>query len=511
MVFLFFFLFLMLGLGIYRDYGVSSDEITSRDNGIVSLKYAVLGNQQLLTYRDRDYGPAFEMFLVVVEVCLGLTGNLRQIILLRHLMVFLLFFAAAICFYHLCKYRFKSRWIALAGCLFLIISPRIFADSFINTKDSVCLSLFVISIFTLVRLSERKTALRLFIHALVSALLIDVRLAGLLVPALTVVYLSLDVSGKGSDPQEIKRGVLTILGYLFCAGALVILFWPLLWNDPLADFLRAWRGMTHFTRWDLASLYMGQYCKGSRLPWHYLPVWIAISTPVSYILLFLSGCFFFARQLFVRSVRGFDRQWVIDLICVLWFFLPLTAVIAFRSVVYDAWRQFFFVYPAFLIIGLAGLVRLSGIIRCLRDKRISRFISTACILFLAFDLANVVRFMVKNHPYQNLYFNILAGNRIKDNFELDSYPQSYRKALEYILSHDKREAVKVYANQPPALIFSSWILPARERKRLVFVEAEKEADYFIGNYRLHKEEYPYKDEVYSLKIEGVRVLGVYRL
>jgi hypothetical protein len=519
-VFVFFILFGMLGLNIYKDYGVANDEIASRDNGIVSLKYAVLGNQQLLTYKDRDYGPAFEMFLVILEVCLGLTGNLRQIILFRHLMVFLLFFTAVICFYNLCKYRFKSRWIALIGCLFLIISPRIFTDSFVNTKDSVCLSLFVINIFTLFWLAEKKTFSRAAVHALVTALLIDVRLIGLLVPALTVIYLGLDSAERLFNHQKMKKTGLILLFYLFITGSMVILFWPFLWNNPLGNFLLAWKNMIRFVRWGKHTsvyntvLYMGQYWKSLQIPWHYLPVWIAITTPLSYILFFISGCLFFVRSLFVNRVQFFERERRIDLICLLWFFLPLTAVIVFKSVVYDAWRQFFFIYPAFLLIALGGLVQLFKVNRCQPDKLRPRLINTAFILFLAFDLLNVSRFMVKSHPFQSFYFNILAGNdfqRIKENFELDYYGQSYRKALEYILSHDRREAIKVYANQPVSLIFNSWVIPGQEKKRLVFVEEEARADYFISNYRWHKEEYPYKNEFYSIKIEGVKILVVYRI
>jgi len=44
-------------------------------------------------------------------------------------------------------------------------------------------------------------------------------------------------------------------------------------------------------------LYMGDYIRGGSLPWHYLPVWMAISTPISYLLFFILGLVLYLWQL----------------------------------------------------------------------------------------------------------------------------------------------------------------------------------------------------------------------
>ena len=48
------------------------------------------------------------------------------------------------------------------GSLFLILSPRIFAHSFYNSKDLAFLSFFIISIYTMVRYLEEKTLASIF-------------------------------------------------------------------------------------------------------------------------------------------------------------------------------------------------------------------------------------------------------------------------------------------------------------------------------------------------------------
>ena len=40
--------------------------------------------------------------------------------------------------------------------------------------------------------------------------------------------------------------------------------------------------------------------------------------------------------------------------------------------------------------------------------------------------------MYSNHPFQNVYFNILAGKKFNERFEMDYWGISNKNALEYI-------------------------------------------------------------------------------
>ena len=509
-VFLCFAVFLCIGIIIFRAYGVSCDEGAQRITGILALKYAVRGDQNLLIHENRDYGPVFEMFLVGIEATLNLTGNPRVVYLMRHLFTFLLFYAALFFFYLLCKYRFQSWKIGLLGCLFLIFSPRIFADSFYNVKDIPCLSLFIISIYTLTRYLDKKTPLRAFLHALICALLIDIRIAGIVVPFLTVIFFIIDILTTKQIKKRLKE---TIPGFLIYASFLIffiILFWPTLWKNPLHNFLTAMRNMAHF-RWDISVLYLGNYISNSKLPWHYIPVWIAITTPLSYTACFIIGCFVSARQ-FLRDPAQFYFSKKPDLIFILWFFLPLAAVAVSKPILYDGWRQMFFVYPAFLLLSLAGLIALFRFIKSKFQGLSYNFITIILIIFVATGLIDSAKFMLKYHPFQNLYFNILAGKNmqeVKNNFELDYWGLSCRKAMEYILKNDSDKAIKIYVADSIGTMNANILFPA-DSKRLVFVKNPDEAKYFLSTYRWHRGEYPYKDEYFSIKIGGAKIVVVYR-
>jgi hypothetical protein len=122
--------------------------------------------------------------------------------------------------------------------------------------------------------------------------------------------------------------------------------------------------------------------------------------------------------------------------------------------------------------------------------------------------------MVKYHPHQYVYGNILAGRdkrRAKYQFALDYWGLSYRKALEHILRNDKDKIIKVFAADYKFGKNNTDILPSEDRKRLVYVKNPDEAKYFLGNYLYCKGEYPYKEEYFSIKFGEAKFMVVYKL
>ena len=509
LVFLFFAFYLFLGIAVFDDYGVSWDEDFSRSNGEVSVKYALYGDEQLFTHWERYHGPVFEMFLYLAEMALGITGNARAAYLMRHLAIFLLFYTGVWFFYLLCKRRFGSWKIGLLGCLFLVTSPRIFAHSFYNSKDIAFLSLFIISTYTLLRYLDKKTLQRATIHALACALLIDVRIMGLIVPVLTLVFAASDLRVKGVTQKGRQAG--SLLLYAVLLPPLVVLFWPTLWPDPLGNFIQAIKQMKSFP-WEAPVLYLGNYVKAAELPWHYIPVWLVITTPVLYTLCFFVGCFVEIRSM-LEGWAGFYRARREDLIYLLWFFLPLAVVIGGGMVLYDSWRHMFFIYPAFLVLSLVGLVSMYAYVRQAVKGRVFKLASALFVFAVIINLVPASVIMVRYHPHENVFFNWLAGkdmDEIKQRFELDYWGLSCRKGLEYILANDPAEEIRILVATPPG-VKNAVLIPPEDRKRFVFVENQNEADYYMSDYRWHRGEYDLENEFYSIKIGGAKILVVYKM
>ncbi len=169
--------------------------------------------------------------------------------------------------------------------------------------------------------------------------------------------------------------------------------------------------MSHF-RWESSVLYYGEMVKSTKLPWTYIPVWFGISNPITYLSTGLIGLFLLSIH-FIQNPNLFysnskQRNNLLYLFC---FLAPVLLIIILHSVLYDGWRQLFFVYPALALLSIYFL-------SFLYQK--SKFI-TILIASLAFIFA--LNFMIRSHPYQNVFFSKLVNHdkneHLRKIFEMD--------------------------------------------------------------------------------------------
>jgi hypothetical protein len=499
-----FILFLILGVSVYKDYGVSFDEPSQRIlNGIVNYNYIVHGNyNELIKSNEKYHGPAFEILLVVAEKILNLTDS-REICLMRHLLTFFTFALGVLFFYLICLRFLKNEIIGIIGCTFLVLSPRIFAESFYNSKDIVFLAFIIINIYTALLFAERKTFTTAFFHALVTAFVIDIRVTGIIIPVISSLILIIDLFTN----QETRKMKSVIAGctYLIITAGVVILFWPVLWKNPVHHFINAIAEMSHY-HWKGKVLYMGEFISAEKLPWHYIPVWFFITTPLLYFILFFSGIVIFFRSLFKEGFSELMKSHLM-IVNLTIFFIPLLAVIFLHSVVYDSWRHLYFIYPSFLLVGLVGLQK---IIERITAKRVAKIIVYG---FLSVSLISTSFAMIRLHPFENVYFNSLAGKNmegIKQNFEMDYWGLSYKDGLNYILDHDSDSIVKIYPDNYSGQVNSD-ILTKDKRQRIKFTDSVEEAKYFISNFRWHPEQFSIEKEFFSIKAGDSDILVVYKI
>ena len=500
----FFLVFLALGVSLYQDYGISWDEPVQRRYGQAVFDYVRLGSPDLSEDPERYYGPIFELGLVGAEHLLGLE-DVRSVYFLRHLMTFSLFFLGVFFFFLLCRSLFGSWKLGLLGAFCLILSPRVFAHAFYNSKDIPFMVLFIISGWTLLVFLDRKTLPTAFGHAVACSLLIGVRVLGVFVPVMTASFFLIDLLLRA---KRSLRPFLVLGIYLLCVSLLTILIWPTLWTDPLGQFLAAFRQMSHYP-WEGDVLYFGAYIKSVALPWHYIFVWVGLTTPLVYLFFFGLGLLSTLKKVgssplqFYQSSKGL-------LYVGAWLLLPILSILVLRSVLYDGWRQVFFLYPAFLILGLAG-VRQVLIWQQECSGKITSSIALGILILSFVYLGSIPVSMIRSHPYQNVYFNRLAGrmSHVAQQFEMDYWGLAYRRGLEQVLQQDPSPKIPILAANFPG-IANSYLLPASERERLIFVQDPKDAKYFITNFRWQKTPYNLP-EFYSVKVRDTAIVTVYRL
>ena len=517
---LFFVVYGTLALWIIKDYGVSADEMTQRAIGQTSLYYVahvlnwgfLLGNTPrlpnpeslFLALRDRDYGVAFEfpaeLLIRVFDI------NDSSAYLFRHYLTFTIFFVAVYFFYQLVRYRFGSVSWGLLGALLFILSPRFFGDSFFNNKDIVFASFYLIAIYTLVQLLARPTIARAAWHALACALAIDTRIVGVVLPVITtgafLVY-SFSLHQLGLR----RLGVLAF--YLTLLAVLVIGFWPWLWVNPVEHFLTAFKNMAHF-RHGADMVFFGDIISARNLPWHYIPVWVGITTPVLYLALMGLGLGELIRKIWKTKI-WMPLSWslVQDALFAMLSLGPLLAVIVLHSILYNGWRQMYFIYAPILLIALLGLKTIWDL------SSHHRYWRYGIAGLLMVSLSHTSYWMIRYHPHQYLYFNNFAG-KFAQRFDVDYGGTSYQVLLEKILRQDTNKTYSVFPLyhlwQINYFVGSQGLKPA-EYRRLINDRAEACSDYIITIVRGNRQQYSQKPEFEvfdELVIDGQTVYTTFK-
>ena len=500
----FFLVLLIVGIMIYRDFGITWDTPVQQQLGELNYRFIFLKDPALLNYVNRYYGPLFELFLYIMTRGLAV----RELNFMQHLLTFLSFYAGTLAFYFLSKKIFKDWRLGLAGCVMLVLSPRIFSDSFYNTKDIPFLAAFILAILTLVWVSEHPTWFRFLIHALASAICVAFRLQGVLILALTAAFIGITFFKETSKSNRL-RIVWSAGLYLLITLAFVVLFFPVLWTDPLGGLVNGLKEMGNFPWSGGSVLYRGLLVDATNLPWHYVPVWIVITTPLVISVFFVIGI---GSQIWsmMRKPRELFMTQSSFLLALLWLLAPVLAVILLHSTLYDSWRHMFFIYPAYVLIALYGL---NSMLHLNVKPSLKKHFIAVVWLGLAVGLAFPLSFMIRYHPHENVYFNRLAGSdyeTIKEHYEMDYWGLGYYQALEYIVTNDPRPQIKViYDNYPVKA--NATILNPEDGMRLKFVGKDvTDADYFITNFRWHPQEYDYP-LFYSINVEGASIITVYKL
>jgi hypothetical protein len=409
-----------------------------------------------------------------------------------------------VCFYDLCRRSFPNPWIAVAGVAIVATSPRIFADAFYNVKDLVFLSAYLVALWTLVLLRERPTPARAALHGFASALAVDIRVMGVLVPCMTVAFLAVDVARRrGADRRRVLRAFAI---YAPVAAAVLVLLWPRLWANPVVHLYRALVDNGRF-EWHHEMLFGGTILRRGEVPALYVPVWIAITTPLPYLALIAAGVAITLGRV-VRAPFARASSRAVDVLAIVGGIVPVLAVIALRARLYDGWRHLYFVYPMLVLCGLNALDAAVAADWRYRGRRVGVAVAAgAAVLAVLF----AVETLALLHPYENVYFNRLAGPSmavVKTRFDLDYWGLTFRRGLEYVARHDRRPAVVVSVSNPAGLAAAA-LLPAADRERLRFTDTQ-DWDYFVTNYRWHPGDYPLPDEVFALRYEDAKLLSVFR-
>ena len=534
--------FAAIGAPLTDDYGIAYDEPLQRDIAQGNLRYILGDADALPLYELRYYGAAFEMPLLLAERALRLDDS-RDRYMLRRLLTHLFFLCGAFACYALAYRMFNSAPLALIAMLLFLLHPRIYAHSFFNSKDSPFLAAFMIALYLIHRAFAKNSVWAFALLGICVGLMTNVRIMGaMLVPAVLGMRVcdAFCADGQGIYGGRGWRMRVLATGAAFAAAfaAAFYVSTPYLWNSPLAliDAIAQFRDHPGV----LDPLFQGVRYRSGELPWHYIPVWVWITTPPITLLFAAAGATVVIWRAAVSpasAIRNGDARFGLLLIASA--ALPVIAMAAIDARLNGAWRQAHFIYAPLCVLAAWGLrdalrapeIRLTRAVRSRFSRRgAARFalppqISLALCARLAIcgaaaaGLAAAAIAIIQLHPHQHIYFNFFVDRetpeRLRKEYTMDYWGLASLQGAQYLLELHPSGPIFVdkgiWGHNAPI-----YLLPESELYRiLVDANADDAESYHIvsqdelGGDELDDPRYAEMPQIYAVKIYNSAIMAVY--
>lgn len=498
--------FAVIGVFGVDDYGLSVDEAGQRNRRIfqAGLYFDLLGltdyaprsayeYDEQIDIKNLYYGTAAQYPLFLLEYLPHEMGHETLFYWrLVHLYLHALFLVSAYCFYKLLGLIGIKDKISVFVSILYLLYPRIYAHSFYNIKDTLFLSLFVIATYLMFSYDKKPSKRRLFAFSIFTALAINTRVMGVLIPVFYVLWTAV-------KPIDIRKKLLLILRYGVLVLLLLHIIWPLLWYQPLVGIFNAFIKFSKYDDWNSRIIFNGNLIKGSELPFYYIPVWIAISSPLNYLAGWLGGLLT-TIILVIKYKRAYN---IFPLFVII---VSYVAIIVFNSTLYGDWRHVYFIYPSLMLL-------YAFLLQEIYKYSSKLFYVSILALFLSFSIQ--LRWMITYHPNHYVYFNVFAGDW-DEKWDRDYWRVSLKPTLEALVDLEKpkgEEKLKIYKDH--LVYMNSWVLPPRKQLYFSFVDDKNEADYIFYDYRF-KTGSPHKIiennfiNYLNYEVEGKVIMSVYK-
>ena len=429
------FVFLVVELAVMNDYGLTWDFHFHFFGGGKLLGYSWQKlESRPLPYVEPDprnawtlpYGPL--MSIPPVASFLILYQNTRLLAFDNaYNLPIILWGAIGVAVLYLFLDEAFGKRVALLGALFLALTPRYVGDLHNNMKDVPSAVSFALNIWLLWRLAKFRKPIDLLWAILAFALAFNVKINSVFIPVVFGIWLLLTHATipKIKTLLNLKK---PFIWFFVLAPLAAFWVWAIFWQHPIAQIIQAYSTFGIGTNNIEVLLNGSWYCSGSTVPWYY-PYWyMAITTPLPILLLFLTSI--------AVTIAGRTSKLAPTLfLFLLWFFIPLTRYFLPTIGVIDGVRHFeevLFPIAALAAVTLDILLTLMGRVR-------KRGMGIALLIGIMAWLGwNIVSY----HPYEITYFNELVGgvHGAFSKYDLDYWGTSQKAAIKWVNSHAPQNA-----------------------------------------------------------------------
>jgi 4-amino-4-deoxy-L-arabinose transferase-like glycosyltransferase len=412
----------------FRDYGLGWDDYTHSEYGdrLLAFYRSGFSDRRALSFVNLyAYGGGFDMLAALAAKALPFT-----VFETRRLMGGLVGLLGLFATWRIGR-RLGGPPAGLAALVLLAACPLYIGHMFMNAKDAPFAVAMAILLLALARFFETYPGLPLATGALVGTgfgLAIGSRIMGGFgvvdfVAALALVAASeARTKGLRAAATPLLSLLLRLLPAVVLAIAVMALVWPWSVIDPLNPF-RAVAYFSHFFEKPWRELFAGELVPVTEMPRSYVPTLLALQLPEIFLALALAGIAGAAASVCRHDLPA--RRRAVLLLLLLAGTLPILVTLLAQPAMYNGIRHFVFVLPPLAVLGgLAGARLIASL------RRRSHWLAAAAGLVMCAGLALTVVDMVRLHPYEYTYFNMVAGGvaGARTRYMLDYWGLSFKQA-----------------------------------------------------------------------------------
>lgn len=492
--------------------GISCDEVLHYGQSVDVYNYFATGGEDRAALEDSElnlkyYGQSYDNIVTIVTKWTGL----EDIYTFRHYMSVLMGWLTIVVSALFAKWL-KDYRSAFFTLLLFAITPVFIGHSYNNLKDIPFAFAYIAGIWFILRFITKPGKVE-FRDALLltftMAFCIGIRAGGLILICYLflfffIMYFRKYLEKGVINTREVLRKTAWIFAMSLIAMLLSCILWPFALQDPLRNIIESYKVMAHYPA-TFRQLFEGKMEWSDYMPWYYLFKSMAITIPV---VVFAGIMVFVGFTVKISKERNALAYGMLAFTVI----FPVVFVIFEKSNLYSSWRQFLFVYPGIVIMSATGL-------SFLLDTLKRWGFQLAIVVIFLFLCIHPVKFMIKNHPYEYLYYNELTGG-VKGayaNYEQDYYYASQTEASEWLISYLKdnniTDPVKVAATYSVSWDFRDQ--PGVETSWFRFEERSMhDWDYaivvnrYIPPFQLRNKIWPPENSIHVIEANGVPLCAI---
>jgi hypothetical protein len=439
------------------------------------------------------YAPCSDIIAAIIKHTFADTLGWMSVELAWHLHLNLLFAASGLIVFLtvLPEYGGRAAYVCLVA---LFVSPHLLGHCHNNMKDFAVTAWTIVAVFAFHAGVRRRSYPRMVLAGLATGITLASKVNGVILGPIFLVYvLLLLVCGDERDEPLPARLRFTVLGcgivHWTTAFGSMVLFWPWLWEAPLARFLET-VSFFHHHIWNARVLYRGNIMTAANVPKDYAPYYVLITTPIVWLPFILGG-------LVRGSIEALRRRLLVALIGIA-FLAPIIVKVLPSAPTYDGVRHFLPAFPFLACLVGFGLDWMFTLASRGRERA-----AAALVTVVALGSAAVADMRI--HPYQSTFFNSLVGGGrgAMGRFELDYWGSSLKEAGRYV------NAVAPVNSRVHVLLDLERL--ARLRPDLLLTEYDPDYAIVLNRESLKPDPYKSQTPIHTITADGAVLTKIYRL